>query len=114
MRREELYLKDIIEAADAISSFLADCSREAFMQDELRRSAVLHKLMIIGEAAARLPKAFCELHPEVEWAEIAGFRNIIVHEYFAVDWAIVWIAATVEAQRLKGQSLQILTADFSQ
>lgn len=114
MRREELYLKDIVEAADAISSFLAGCSREAFMQDELRRSAVLHKLTIIGEAAARLPKEFCDLHQQVEWPEIVGFRNIVVHEYFAVDWAIVWVAATVEAQQLKEQVLQILTAEFSQ
>lgn len=85
MRREELYLTDIVEAAEAIASFLAGVLREDFIEDELRRSAVLHKLMIIGEAAARLPKDFRDRHPEIEWSDIVGFRNIVVHTYFNVN-----------------------------
>ena len=46
MRREELYLTDIIEAADAIQQFLAGVQRDIFLQDELLRSAVLHKLTV--------------------------------------------------------------------
>ena len=55
MRREKLYLTDIVEAADAIQLFLRDVSQDAFLQNDLVRSAVLQKLTIIGEAAARLP-----------------------------------------------------------
>jgi uncharacterized protein with HEPN domain len=93
MRREELYLTDIVEAADTIQRFIEGVQREDF-DDELRRSAVLQKLIVIGEAAARLPREFTERHPEVEWADIVGFRNIAVHEYFSVNWSIVWVAAT--------------------
>ena len=112
MRDEELYLRDIVEAASAIDSFLADISRDEFQEDDLCRSAVLHKLTIIGEAAARLPTEFRERHPAIDWPGIVGFRNIVVHAYFVVDWDIVWVAATKEAQDLKHQVLEILASEY--
>lgn len=101
MRREELYLTDIVEAADTIQRFIEGVQRENFVDDELRRSAVLQKLIVIGEAAARLPREFTERHPEVEWADIVSFRNIAVHEYFSVNWSIVWVAATQDTPELR-------------
>jgi uncharacterized protein with HEPN domain len=83
MRREELYLSNIVEAADVIAAFVSGCSRDDFLRDDLLRSAVLHKLTIIGEAAARLGLDFRERHPQIEWSDIVGFRNIAVHAYFA-------------------------------
>ncbi|MCX7818875.1 MAG: DUF86 domain-containing protein [Kiritimatiellae bacterium] len=103
MRPERLYLNDILEAADAIARFLHGVSEAQFMQDELRQSAVLQKLIVIGEAAARLPRAFTERHPEIPWPDIVAFRNIAVHEYFAVDWRIVWVTATQEVPLLQSQ-----------
>ena len=108
MRRDELYLHDIVEAAESIGAFLAGRSRESFMQDDLLRSAVLHKLTVIGEAAARLSSEFREGHSDIEWSDIVAFRNIAVHAYFAIDWSIVWVAATQEAPQLKQQALKIL------
>jgi uncharacterized protein with HEPN domain len=89
MRREELYLTDIIEAADAIQRFLKNVKKDAFLKNEVIQSAVLQKLSIIGEAAARLPKEFRKRHPEIEWEDIIGFRNVAVHAYFAMEWSIV-------------------------
>lgn len=94
MPREKLYLTDIVEASDAIRNFLQGVFREHFIGNDLLRSAVLQKLTIIGEAASRLTKTFRAQRPEVEWADIVAFRNIAVHAYFAVDWTIVWSAAT--------------------
>lgn len=112
MRREELYLTDIVEAADAIQRFIEGIRRDDFLHDELRQSAVLQKLTLIGEAAARLPTGFRELHPEIEWADIVGFRNIAVHEYFAVNWSIVWVAATQDAPDLRRKVARILTEEY--
>ncbi|MBI4495011.1 MAG: DUF86 domain-containing protein [Chloroflexi bacterium] len=114
MRPEQLYLADIVEAADAIRGFLSGRDRESFLGNDLLRSAVLHKLTIIGEAAARLPASFRECHPEVPWADIVGFRNIAVHAYFAVDWSIVWVAATRDALELRRQVAAILATEFPQ
>jgi uncharacterized protein with HEPN domain len=113
MRREELYLTDIIEAADAIQRFLVDVGQNTFLRDELLQSAVLQKLMIIGEAASRLSKEFCDKHPEIEWEDIIGFRNIAVHAYFAVEWSIVWVAATQEAPELKRKITDILAKEYT-
>ncbi|MBS1248539.1 MAG: hypothetical protein MAG431_00091 [Chloroflexi bacterium] len=108
MRREELYLADILEAAEDIKQFLAGVQPEDFLEDKLRQSAVLQKLIVIGEAAARLPKEFQTQHPEIEWGDIIGFRNIAVHAYFSVNWSIVWIAATRDVPELQHQITQIV------
>jgi uncharacterized protein with HEPN domain len=111
MRRERLYLLDIVEAADAIRSFLAGVSESAFLGNDLLRSAVLQKLSIIGEAASRLPQDLCDRHPEIDWRGLAGFRNIAIHAYFAVEWPIVWVAATEETPALRERVAAILAED---
>jgi uncharacterized protein with HEPN domain len=55
MRPEKLYLTDIIEAADAIGRFVDGVSIESLLDDEMRQAAILQKLIVIGEAATRLP-----------------------------------------------------------
>jgi uncharacterized protein with HEPN domain len=112
MRRDELYLLDIVQAADAIQRFVAGVPRERFLGDDMLRSAVLHKLTIIGEAAARLSADFRQRHAGIEWSDIVGFRNIAVHAYFAVDWAIVWVSATQEVPVLSGQVRDILAGEY--
>jgi len=79
----------------------------------LRQSAVLQKLIVIGEAAARLPVQFRERHPEIEWADIVGFRNIAVHEYFAVSWTIVWVTATQDVPDLRRKVARILAKEYT-
>jgi uncharacterized protein with HEPN domain len=108
MRRDRQFLSDILEAADSISSFLTDRSRETFTGDDLLRSAVLYKLTVIGEAAARLSPELRASHPKVPWTDIVSFRNIVVHAYFTVDWAIVWVAATEEVPELRRRVASIL------
>ncbi|WP_448382780.1 HepT-like ribonuclease domain-containing protein [Desulfosoma sp.] len=108
MRPERLYLQDILEACNAVARFLRGTTEGLFIQDELIQSAVLQKLIVIGEAAARLPRSFTAQHPEIEWADIVAFRNIAVHEYFAVDWKIVWVTATEEVPLLHEQIKALL------
>ena len=112
MRREELYLTDMVEAAEAIEQFISGWDRDSFIDNDVVRSAVLQKLTIIGEAAARLPKKFRSRHPEVEWDDIIAFRNIAVHAYFAVAWPIVWVTANQEVPVLKNQIAKILATEF--
>lgn len=112
MRTEALYLDDILDAADAIARFLPNIEREAFLGDDLYQSAVLQKLTVIGEAAARLSEEFRDRHPEVRWRGIIGLRNIAVHNYFGVSWDTIWNAATQDVSVLRGQIAAILAAEF--
>jgi len=109
MRPEKLYLQDILDACDAIERFLQRTNESAFTRDELVQSAILQKLIVIGEAAARLPRSFTERHPEIEWADIIAFRNFAVHEYFAVDWRIVWVTATEDVPLLRSKMKALLS-----
>ncbi|MBN1812743.1 MAG: DUF86 domain-containing protein [Anaerolineae bacterium] len=113
MRPDVLYLRDIIEAAEAIGRFIAGMGREKFVKDELRQAGVLQKLIVIGEAAAHLSKEFRALHPEIEWADIVGFRNIAVHEYFGVSWRIVWVTATNDVPDLHARISRILSEEYA-
>jgi uncharacterized protein with HEPN domain len=113
MRDEELYLRDIVEAAGAIDRFLAGMSEDEWIDDEVRQSAAMHQLIIIGEAASRLSLEFREAHPQVAWADIVGFRNLAVHAYFSVSWPIVWVTATEDVPVLHAQIAEILTNEYS-
>jgi uncharacterized protein with HEPN domain len=77
MRRDSLYLADIVEAADHIADFIAESDFRVFRDSELLRSAVVQKLAIIGEAAARLSAALKTRHPQIPWPQIVAFRNIL-------------------------------------
>ena len=114
MRPEKLYLVDIVEAAEAIRRFCTPISEEEFLEDELRQSAILQKLIVIGEAASHLPGNFRKNHNAIEWEDIVGFRNIAVHEYFAVLWEIVWNTATLDVPELHKKILAILTKEYKE
>jgi uncharacterized protein with HEPN domain len=112
MRREELYLADIVEAADAIAGFLRGRARDEFLADDLLRSAVVQKLTIIGEAASRLSDDLRQRHPEIPWRRIVDFRNVLVHAYFRFDWPTIWTTATTDVPQLREQVAAILDTEF--
>ena len=112
MRREELYLADIMEAADAIARYLGGVDQDAFLKDEVTRDAVLCKLIVVGEAAARVSKALRKRHPQVAWDDVITFRNRAVHVYFGVKWEFVWTAASEDAPKLRGLVADILAKEF--
>ena len=111
MRREQLYLQDILEACDMIQAFLTGLDAATFLASELHKAAILQKLTVIGEAAARLPQVFRDTHSQVEWRDIIAFRNIAVHAYFTVQWDIVWATANDDVPVLRRQVLEILQTE---
>lgn len=112
MRREELYLRDIVEAAGHIAGFVAGLDYPSFEASELIRSAVVQKLAVIGEAAAHVPDQLRACHPGIPWPRIVAFRNILIHAYFGIDWAEVWLAASKQAPQLRDHVVSILRAEF--
>jgi len=101
-----------VEAARSIEKFIKGADLDEFEENEMMNSAVLQKLTVIGEAASKLPKEFTKRFPEIPWKDIIGFRTIAVHEYFAVRWNIVWVAASEEAPALREQIEKILQNEF--
>lgn len=114
MRDERLYLDDILESAAAIRRTLQGMTEDDWIEDDVRREAVMYRLIIIGEAAGRLSKELRDRHSDIAWPDIIGFRNFAVHEYFAVDWDLVWRTARRSVPQLAEQIAQILRDDFGE
>ena len=108
MRRDAEYLRDILEASDAVKRFLAGVDRTEFERDELRQGAVVHRLTVIGEAAAKLPDALRARAPGVDWRRVVAFRNLVVHAYFAIDWRVVWMVAIRDLPVLRRETEALL------
>ncbi len=113
MRDDGLYLADIVDAAAAIDHFLSGMTEDDWIEDELRQGAVMHKLIIIGEAAARLSKEFRDRHPDIDWADIIGFRNFAIHEYFAVSWSVVWVTAREDVPHLRAEIARVIAEEYA-
>ena len=112
MRREELYLRDIVEASESIRAFLGGVTQETFLRNDLLQSAVLQKLMLIGDAAAHVSSTLQAKYPEVPWRRVVAFRNYAIHEYFGVNWSYAWVAATEDSPQLEEQVRAVLAAEF--
>jgi len=89
-RNPELLVEDILESCHKIMEYTKDVSFEEFVVDSKTVDAVIRNFEIIGEAANRLPEEFKDLHQYIDWFRIRGFRNRIVHDYFGIDYSIVW------------------------
>lgn len=96
MSRDPATVADILAAAARIARFLAGTTLEGFSDDEKTRSAVLHELLVIGEASNRLSPAFRDANPSIPWRQVAGMRDKLIHAYDAVDVQEVWRTATVD------------------
>jgi len=89
-RNAILLLKDILESARLIEEYVSGLNFETFCKDTKTRDAVVRNFEIIGEAANNLPEDLTQKYPEVDWAGVVGFRNVLIHNYFGVDYAMLW------------------------
>ena len=105
----EIFLKHILESIENVQSFVLGRNKQDFKTDQMLQSAVVRQIEIIGEATKNIPKAFTSKHPGVQWAEIAGTRDKMIHYYFGVDLDLVWNNIIKEdIPKLKKQIQKIL------
>lgn len=107
MRSGRERLIDILDAIEKIERYVAR-GKKAFDSEELLQVWIIHHLQTVGEAASKLDRDLQDNYPEIPWAEIIAMRNILVHDYFAVDLDEVWVAAQRDIPKLKNGILEIL------
>ncbi len=90
MPSDDATLLDMLRAARLVVEFRGRLDRQSFQRDLKTQSAILHQLLILGEAAKRLSEEFRLAHSEIPGRRIAGMRDKLIHEYHAVDVEEVW------------------------
>jgi uncharacterized protein with HEPN domain len=106
MRDDREKLQDILEAIERIERYAVQ-GRQAFEQNELIQTWFTQNLQVIGEASRSLSSAIRDQHPAIPWTKMIGMRNILTHNYFEIDFDIVWIVVEQELPSLK-QSIEAI------
>lgn len=84
------YLTDIRESIERIETYIGTMSYEGFLKDEKSQDAIVRNIEILGEAAKNISMDFKNRYPQIPWKELAGARNRLIHQYFGVNYDIVW------------------------
>jgi len=108
MRDFKLFLKEILDAIEAIESFVQDMTLDQFELDDKTSSAVIRKLEIIGEATKNVPTEIRQNYAQVPWKEMAGMRDKLIHFYFGINYNLVWQALKNRLPQIKPVIRQII------
>jgi uncharacterized protein with HEPN domain len=107
-RSEREFLEDILEATRRANSYIAGLSYEEFLTDLKTQDAIIRTLEIVGEATKRLSLQTRNQYPSVPWRSMAGMRDKLIHDYFGVNFDIVWQIVRDELPSVAVQVEQIL------
>ena len=86
----KIFLQHILESIGQIEKYVNGIEPDEFLKSAQIQDAVIRRLMIIGEATKNLPLELREKYTAIPWNEIAGMRDVLIHEYFGTDTELVW------------------------
>jgi uncharacterized protein with HEPN domain len=108
MKPVKPYLEHILEECDFLIEKSKNLNYEKFIKDPVLMKAFVRSLEIIVEAVKKIPTSFKEKHKSIPWKEIAGMRDKLIHDYFGVNYKIVWETTIQEIPKLKKDIEEIL------
>lgn len=105
---DEMRIRHVLDAIAEIKNYLDGVSLEEFLSSSEKWFATIKQIEIIGESCNRMSETLKTSHPGIEWKSIIGFRNISIHEYFGVNFMIVWEIAQYDLPALQKQFITLL------
>ena len=107
------YLRHILEEAEYLEAQSQNLYIEDFLDDDTLRRAFVRSLEIIGEATKKLPDQVKQEYADVDWRAVAGMRDKLIHDYFGVDYEIVWDVVVTRIPVLKETVERMIVASVA-
>jgi len=96
-----VFVEHVMESIEKIEEYMGGMNKEEFLGDSRTQDAVMRRLEIMGEAVKNIPQEFRDEYPKIPWKQIAGMRDVLIHEYFGVNLERVWKTIKTDLPELK-------------
>ena len=103
----KIFIEHILQCIEHLEQYLKGITKKEFPASVQLQDSVIRRIEIIGEAVKNIPKQVKNKYPDIAWKEIAGMRDILIHEYFGVDLGLTWKVATKDVRHLKTRILKV-------
>lgn len=113
-KNPEILLGHIVESIEEIEKYKSHVTKETFVKMTMVQDAIIRRIEIIGEAVKKLPADFKKKYPSIQWAEIAGMRDVLIHDYFGVNMNVVWKTIQKDIPKLKLQIQDLIEEEAIQ
>lgn len=113
MRRDLASVHDMIGACANLQAMRPAGGLAALESDLVLRSAILHQLILVGEAAKRVSQSYRQSHDTIPWRLVAGMRDKLIHEYDGVDLGEVWETLAKDIPTLRAKLEELVANDSS-
>jgi uncharacterized protein with HEPN domain len=104
------YIHHILDEIDYILTQISEMDYDSFIRNPTVKRAFVRSLEIIGEASKKIPDDVKSMQPDIEWRKVTGMRDRLIHDYFGVDYTIVWDVAATKLADLRSKFKKLLDA----
>ena len=107
MNKDRLYLESIRDCLERIADYTTGGEQE-FLASRLIQDGVVRNLEVIGEATKNLSTELREAYPATPWRQIAGMRDVLIHDYLKVNLSRVWLTVSTDLPDLRTTVTRLL------
>lgn len=103
-----MFVSHILESFELIEEYAKNVTKEALEKNEMKTDAIVRRIEIIGEATKNIPNSLKTMYPDIPWKDMAGMRDIIIHQYYGVEIDEIWKVMKIDTPKIKKEIKQIL------
>ena len=107
-RKYGFYLEDMLISMERIEEYIGEMEFIQFKRNYMVVDAVIRNFEIIGEASKHIPNEIIDKYPDIPWRKMYGLRNIVTHEYFGVDYEVIWEIAKNDLPKNRKDLLRLI------